>query len=319
MRCSEALVSEPRDESVRSIGRHGYHRIAYRDWGDPAAPAVFCVHGLSRNSRDFDPLARVLAANRRVVCPDLVGRGRSDWLPDPTDYHLIQYNLDMTVLAARIGAESFDWIGTSLGGLMGMALAGIPNSPIRRLVINDVAPEIPTAALRRLALYLGEDRRFPGLGAVETHLRETLAPFGPMTDADWRRMAETSSVATDKGYRLAYDPGIAQNFRRYWLLINANLWRYWDRITCPVLILRGTESDFLTPHLLDRMIRRLPHAEVIEFDGCGSYTDAQCAGSERPGRSVAYSMSLEAPQRTDAVSKKATGAISSHDGRLAWS
>ena len=136
---------EPRDETVRSIGRHGYHRIAYRDWGAPSAPTVFCVHGLSRNSRDFDPLARVLAENHRVVCPDLVGRGRSDWLADPTDYHLLQYNLDLTVLAARIGAENFDWIGTSLGGLMGIALAGIPNSPIRRLVINDVAPEIPAA------------------------------------------------------------------------------------------------------------------------------------------------------------------------------
>ena len=175
----------------------------------------------------------------------------------------------MTVLAARVGAESFDWIGTSLGGLMGIVLAGVPNSPIRRLVINDIAPEVPTAALQRLALYLGADRRFPDLGAVEAHLRETLAPFGPMTDADWRRMAETSVRKTEDGYRLAYDPGIAQNFRRFWLPIHANLWRYWDRITCPVLILRGTRSDFLTQALLDRMVRRLPHAEVIEFDGVG--------------------------------------------------
>jgi pimeloyl-ACP methyl ester carboxylesterase len=264
-----ALVSEPRDQSVRSIGRHGYHRIAFCDWGDPAAPVVFCVHGLSRNSRDFDPLARVLASDRRVVCPDIVGRGRSDWLADPADYNLIQYNLDMTVLAARVGAESFDWIGSSLGGLMGIVLSGVPNSPIRRLVINDIAPEVPTAALQRLALYLGADRRFPDLAAVEAHLRETLAPFGPMTDADWLRMAETSAVETDKSYRLAYDPGIAQNFRRFWLPIHANLWRYWDRITCPVLILRGAESDFLTPLLLDRMLRRLPHAEVIEFEGVG--------------------------------------------------
>lgn len=260
----------PRHATVRSIGRHGFHNIAYLDWGDPAAAEiVFCVHGLSRNSHDFDPLARVLAARRRVICPDLAGRGRSDWLEDPSDYHLLQYNLDLTVLAARIGAESFDWIGTSLGGLMGIALAGIPNSPIRRLVINDVAPEIPAQALRRLALYLGEDRLFPDLEALESHLRESLAPFGPMTDADWRRMAETSSTSTKQGYRLAYDPGIAQNFRRYWLLIHANLWRYWDHIRCPVLILRGTASDFLPPFLLERMLRRLPHAEVIEFEGVG--------------------------------------------------
>jgi pimeloyl-ACP methyl ester carboxylesterase len=269
MTVQHAIVSEPRDESVRSIGRRGYHRIAYRDWGDPTAPTVLCVHGLSRNSHDFDPLARALAVTHRAVCPDLVGRGRSDWLADPADYHLIQYNLDMTVLAARVGAESFDWIGTSLGGLMGIVLAGVPNSPIRRLVINDIAPEVPMTALQRLAIYLGADRRFPDVAAVEVHLRETLAPFGPMTDADWRRMAETSAVATDEGYRLAYDPGIAHNFRRFWLPIHANLWRYWERISCPVLILRGTESDFLSPFLLERMLRRLPHAEVVEFEGVG--------------------------------------------------
>jgi pimeloyl-ACP methyl ester carboxylesterase len=156
-----------------------------------------------------------------------------------------------------------------LGGLMGIVLAGVPNSPIRRLVINDIAPEVPMTALQRLAIYLGADRRFPDVAAVEAHLRETLAPFGPMTEADWRRMAETSAVATEGGYRLAYDPGIAHNFRRFWLPIHANLWRYWERISCPVLILRGTESDFLSPLLLERMVRRLPHAEVVEFEGVG--------------------------------------------------
>lgn len=269
MSVPQRTAPEPRDASVRSIGRHGYHRIAYRDWGDPAAPVVFCAHGLSRNSHDFDPLARRLAAHRRVVCPDLVGRGRSDWLADPADYHLIQYNLDATVVAARVGAESFDWIGTSLGGLMGIVLAGVPNSPIRRLVVNDIAPEVPLSALHRLARYLGAEPRFPDLASVEAHLRETLSPFGPMTDADWRRMAETSAVATDRGYRMAYDPEIAHNFRRFWLPIHTSLWRFWDRITCPVLILRGARSDFLTPPLLDRMLRRLPHAEVIEFEGVG--------------------------------------------------
>jgi len=262
--------TEPIDRHARSIGRHGYHQIAYRDWGDPEAEeTVFCVHGLTRNSRDFDPLARVLARSRRVICPDLVGRGGSDWLSDPTDYHLLQYNLDFTVLEARIGAGSFDWIGTSLGGLMGISLAGIANSPIRRLVVNDIAPEVPFSALRRVTSYMGENYRFPDLAAVETHLRTTLAPFGPMTDADWRRMAETSSVPSEQGYRMAFDPGILRNFRRYWLIVHFNLWRYWEKITCPVLILRGTESDFLTRPLLDRMLRLLPHAEVIEFEGVG--------------------------------------------------
>ncbi|WP_209427916.1 alpha/beta hydrolase [Pararhodobacter sp. SW119] len=259
-----------REAKVRSIGRHGFHNIAYRDWGDLNAPkTAFCVHGLTRNSHDFDPLARRLAVDRRVVCPDLVGRGHSEWLPDPNDYNLLQYNIDLTVLAARVGAERYDWIGTSLGGMMGIAFAGLPNSPIRRLVVNDIAPEVPLSALWRVSEYMREDRRFDNLEEVETHLRATLAPFGPMTDADWRRMARTSSTETEAGFRLAFDPGISKNSRRTWLLVHFNLWRYWDRITCPVLILRGTESDFLTPRLLDRMCRRLPHAEVIEFDGIG--------------------------------------------------
>lgn len=260
----------PRDSHFRSIGRHGYHRIAYRDWGDQeAAETVFCVHGLTRNSHDFDPLARALSPTRRVVCPDLIGRGRSDYLRDPTDYHLLQYNLDFTVLEARIGVEHFDWIGTSLGALMGMSLAGLPNSPIRRLVINDIAPEVPIAALRRVTSHLKGNYRFPDLAAVEAHLRTTLASFGPMPDAEWARLARTSSVETDGGFRMAFDPGILHNFRRYWLVVYFNLWRYWDKITCPVLILRGTDSDFLTRPLLEKMRSRLPHAEVIEFEGIG--------------------------------------------------
>jgi pimeloyl-ACP methyl ester carboxylesterase len=262
--------SSPRESRIRSIGRHGFHHIAYRDWGDEtAARTVFCVHGLTRNNRDFDPLARRLAKDRRVVCPDLVGRGDSDWLADPNDYHLAQYNVDLTVLAGRIGAESFDWVGTSLGAMMGIAFAGVPNSPVRHLVVNDIAPEVPLSALWRVAKYMQEDRRFADLAEVEAHLRETLAPFGPMTDADWRRMARTSATETDSGFRLAFDPGISRNARRTSLLIHFNLWRYWDCITCPVLILRGAESDFLTPALLKRMRRRLPHAEVLEFEGIG--------------------------------------------------
>ena len=265
---TEAELVEPRAGTVRSLSHHGHHRIAYRDWGEPSAPCVFCVHGLTRNSHDFDPLARALAPSRRVVCPDLAGRGQSDWLVNPADYHLLQYNVDAIVLAARIGAERYDWIGNSLGGLMGISLAGVANSPIRRLVVNDIAPEVPTPALLRVTRYM-TGGAFPDLAAVEAHLRATLAPFGPMTDADWRHMAKTSSVRRGDGYHLAFDPAILQNFRRYWLLVHFNLWRYWDRIACPVLILRGTESDFLTPRLLERMLQRLPHAEVLEFSGVG--------------------------------------------------
>lgn len=255
---------------VRCISRHGFHDMAYRHWGDPdAEDRVYCVHGLTRNSHDFDPLAARMATTSHVVCADLAGRGNSDWLHDATDYNLLQYNMDMTVLTSHFGYASIDWIGTSLGGLIGMSLAGMENSPIRRLIVNDIAPEIPHAALRRITRYAGQKRVFDTLDEVEANLRETLAPFGPMTDADWTRMAQTSSIHAADGYHAHHDPDIMQNFRNYFMFMHFNLWKFWDKISCPVLILRGAESDFLTPSLLEKMINRLPHAEYIEFEGVG--------------------------------------------------
>ena len=259
-----------RTGAVRCISRHGFHRVAYRDWGrSNARNRALCVHGLTRNARDFDPLAKRLSETHRVICPDLAGRGDSDWLKDKSDYHLLQYNMDMTVLAAKTGLDGFDWIGTSLGALIGISLAGIENSPIRRLVVNDVAPEIPFAALSRITSYTASNLLFDDLGGVEAHLRQTLASFGPMTDADWVRMARGSVLKAEGGYVMHHDPGIMQNFRRYGMFMHFSLWKYWDRITCPVLILRGTESDFLTQGLLAKMVERLPDAEVVEFPGVG--------------------------------------------------
>ena len=175
----------------------------------------------------------------------------------------------MMVLTASAQFQRYDWIGTSLGGLMGMMLAGIPRSPIRRLVINDVGPTIPTSALRRITAYTGSTDVYETLEEVEVNLRTTLKPFGPMTDENWARMAVHSSASSEDGLRMHHDPGIIQNFRRYALFMYFNLWRYWDRIRCPVLILRGTESDFLPADLLGRMMDRLPHAEAVEFEGIG--------------------------------------------------
>ncbi len=264
------LSDQPKDCSIRSISNHGFHNIAYRDWGDSEHDqTVFCYHGLTRNSHDFDPLASELSKQRRVVCPDIVGRGRSDWMTDAAAYNLNQYNVDAMALANRIGAEEFDWIGSSLGGLMGISWAGHENSPIRKLVVNDIAPVVPFAALRRIALYLGDDPIFRSLDDVEAHMRKNFAPFAPMTDADWARMARNGAVESESGYKLAYDPDIVQNFRRYWLVFHFSLWRYWDQIKCPVLVLRGTESDFLTLSLVKEMKKRLPHMDLIEFEGVG--------------------------------------------------
>lgn len=258
---------------IYSINRRRNHRVAYSDWGDKNADDItFCVHGLTRNRHDFDVLASTLSTgtkNRRVICQDLVGRGDSDWLRDPADYNLLQYNLDFTVLAARTGARQYNYIGTSLGGLMGISLAGLKDSPIRRLVLNDIAPEVPYSAVSRLTQYIGKDPLFADVAAVEAYLRETLAPFGYMSDAHWQHMAHHSSHKTADGYRLSFDKQIVQNFRRYWMFMHVTLWKYWDRIKCPVLILRGVESDFLSRTLAEKMLRRLPGAELVEYEGVG--------------------------------------------------
>lgn len=277
-------AAEPnRCGKIRAISRLGFHRLQYVDWGSEMSPdKVLCVHGLTRNGRDFDKLANRLSESAQVVCPDLVGRGKSDWLEDPGDYHLLQYNMDMAVLAAWVGFDRYDWIGTSLGGLMGIAMAGMRNSPIRRLIINDVAPSIPTRALHRIATYMGQSQFFASMDEAEAHLRETLAPFAPMTDDDWARMAVHSTIVTDKGLMMHHDPGIMVNFRRFALFMHFSLWRYWERITCPVLILRGTESDFLTEDLFDRMLKRLPHAEALQFDGIGHTPTLNAPGQIDP-------------------------------------
>lgn len=257
---------------VLSVSRRGFHRIAYTDWGpEDSRRVVVCLHGLTRQGRDFDPLARTLAdRGYRVVCPDLVGRGRSDWLRDPEEYALPQYAMDMTVLIARLGVEQVDWIGTSLGGLTGMVLAGQANSPVRRLVINDIGPYLPWAALYRIGSYLRDaPRRFDSIEQAEAHLRVVLAPFGDLNDAEWRHLTEHGlDVEPDGRCRVLCDPGIARAFRAG-LFYNLSLWTYWDAIRCPTLVLRGETSDLLLPATASEMTRRGPRAELVEIPGCG--------------------------------------------------
>ena len=240
--------------------------------GGPAdgARTAVCVHGLTRNGRDFDWLARALVgAGYRVACPDVVGRGKSAWLTDPAGYGYPLYLADSAILLAHLGAKSVDWIGTSMGGLMGMMLAAQPGSPIRRLVVNDVGPFIPAAALERIGDYVGGDPHFPDMAAAEAYFRKVAAPFGDLSDAQWRHMAEHSVVpAAVGGYRLAYDPAIGAPFQDS-DIGDVALWELWDLIDCPVLVLRGAESDLLLPETAAEMSRRGPKARVVEIPGCG--------------------------------------------------
>jgi pimeloyl-ACP methyl ester carboxylesterase len=203
-----------------------------------------------------------------VICPDVTGRGRSEWLKDPANYGYPQYMSDMTALIARLGVPQVDWIGTSMGGLIGMFLAAAPNAPIRSLVVNDVGPVLPRAALLRIAEYVGRDDRFPDLAALEAHLRSIHASFGPLTDPQWRHLAQHGHrFHADGRYGLAYDPGIALNVRaavRDW-----DFWASWEGITCPTLVLRGAQSDLLSEGVADAMSKRGPKADLVTFEGIG--------------------------------------------------
>ncbi|HEY6720810.1 MAG TPA: alpha/beta hydrolase [Burkholderiales bacterium] len=293
------MPTEPRLNHFLALGPHGFHRVAYAEWGNPGGQhLVVCVHGLTRNSRDFDELAASLADKGcRVVCMDVVGRGDSDWFEHKEDYGFTQYLSDAASLLARLTApppkipllrrlqgasqgQRIDWVGTSMGGLIGMMLAAKPGSPIRRLVLNDVGPLVPWSALMRLKIAsTGDGARFANLDEVERHLRETSAPFGPLEDKQWRRVAEYSSRRAEGGtYTLASDPAIVGAFRRGGdagiefgsdFLLGIDLWQVWDAVECPTLVLRGAKSDLLLESTVRRMRERGPRVELVEFAGIG--------------------------------------------------
>jgi pimeloyl-ACP methyl ester carboxylesterase len=260
---------EPAPHQFLGLSAAGFHRTIYWEWGrDAAAPVTIAVHGLTRNGRDFDALARVLAERRRVVCPDMAGRGKSDWLPNGALYTYPQYLADCAALMARLSVAKVDWIGTSMGGLIGMTLAAQPLSPIRRLVLNDVGPFVPKAALERLATYVGQDPHFATHHELELHLRRTYAAFGPLTDVEWAHLARHSArLLPDGAYGLAYDPRIGDAFSGP--IADVDLWPLWRQIGCPVLILRGGQSDLLLAETAAEMVRTKPGTELVEFPECG--------------------------------------------------
>ena len=260
-----------REDSFLGLSTGGFHRVAYTEWGDERDDRLaVCVHGLTRNGRDFDELAKALQKKRRIACPDIVGRGRSDWLTDKSQYNFITYCADMTALLARLRGASVDWIGTSMGGQIGMILAAQPSTPIARLVLNDIGPFVPKEAPRRLLAYAGtQPTPFASLADAERYIREIYAPFGKLTDAQWAHLTRHSLREIDGGrYALAYDPGIVEPLKEM-QRADFHIWPLWDRIRCPVLVLRGKESDVLLESTVEEMRRRGPTVEVVEIDGVG--------------------------------------------------
>lgn len=243
-----------RTGEVRFLLNDTFYRMATLEAGDPAAPPVVCVHGLTRNGHDFEPLMQALSDRFLLIAPDLPGRGSSEWLADGALYQPATYVQALAHLLARIGRPVM-WVGTSLGGICGMRIAAARAQPITKLVLNDIGPQIPEPALKRIQDYmLAAPESFADLAAFESHLRVIHAPFGKLSDADWARMARTSAHTRPDG-RLAfhYDPKITDPFRNE-LPKEIDLWAFWKRIKIPVLAIRGEASDLLLPQTLQRMV-----------------------------------------------------------------
>jgi len=256
------------------------HRMAYWEWnatGNPAHPhVVLCVHGLTRQGRDFDVLARALCHRARVICPDVAGRGHSDWLADPMHYQIPQYAADMAVLLAHVQQHSpwhtLDWVGTSMGGLIGMLLC--VQHPVRRLVLNDIGPTLEWDGLARIGQYVGDSSHFATLEQAADALRRSSPGFGPHTRQEWLALSRPMlRPAPQGGFTLHYDPAIAVALQHMTQAdvhaAGEHMWQLYECITAQVLVLRGAQSDVLSPATAQRMQCTSPGARVVEFANVG--------------------------------------------------
>lgn len=263
------------------------HQMAYWSWGDPANPRILmCVHGLSRQGRDFDTLAQALCGHYRVICPDVVGRGHSDWLADPAGYQVFSYVGDMVALVQQLRSEinasepiELDWVGTSMGGLIGLGFSTLPpvvsGARLRRFVMNDVGPRLRLEALLRIGTYLGQPVSFADEQEAADYLWSISSGFGPHTPEQWLALSRPLLRPAPDGQRLVlhYDPEIAAPFRGMTAEAAAGgeaaLWQVYDALTCDVLLLRGRQSDLLDAETARLMTQRGPRAQLIEFEGVG--------------------------------------------------
>jgi pimeloyl-ACP methyl ester carboxylesterase len=266
-------------KTVQCCSPTGLHHMSYKEWGDVANPNILiCAHGVTRVGDDFDVLARALAGDYRVICPDVVGRGRSGRLLNPQLYRIPQYVSDMVTLIARVTAHNdaarVDWFGTSMGGLMGMALASLPGNPIRKLVLNDIGPTLDPAALLRIGDYIGQQLRFPDFEMAARFVREVSVSFGEHSDEQWTKLAsDVLRQEPDGQWVRHYDMGLAQPFMSATpesaKADEAALWAIYDAISCPTLLVRGANSDLLSHATATEMTTRGPRARLVEIPNVG--------------------------------------------------
>lgn len=239
----------------------------FTDWGSPDNPnLVFCVHGLTRHCRDFDELALALSDRYRVIAVDVVGRGLSGWLDDAQHYHYGSYIQQLTAVLSHVNARSVRWVGTSMGGLLGMLMAAAPHTPIVQLVLSDVGPVVPKAALEAIADYLGKAPAFGSFAELERYVRQVHSGFGALSDQQWRHLATHGSYEQGGKWHLHYDPAIATNFTA--IEGDVDLSPAWQQLRCPVLVLRGAQSSLLTAEAAAAMTSH-PRVTLYEFAGVG--------------------------------------------------
>ena len=250
------------------VSLDGNRRLGYLSWGNPqSSETVICVHGLTRNAHDFDALSSILCDKARIISIDVAGRGRSDWLEDPAEYGYPTYCSDAKLLCQALDIESIHWIGTSMGGLIGMFLAAENSGLIKSLVMNDVGPYIPLEALDRIKTYVGSDKTFMNIEDAVDYFKATLFGFGKLTDPQWINLSVHSLVQENGTYRLNYDPRIANNFST--VSNDVSLWDVWKGVNCPTLVIRGSDSDLLTKETWQRMQTGKPLVELMSFSNVG--------------------------------------------------
>lgn len=273
-------MTEYQDKRFPVLAGDRFIDIAYREWGAADNPQVaICVHGLSRNAKDFDDLAAALAKDWRVLAVDMPGRGASDWLDNKALYGYELYERVCAAAIAVSGADTVAWVGTSMGGILGMRLAAMPGHPITRLVLNDIGPFIPAEGRRDNQANFGKDPRFATEAEAIAYVRETRSVFGPYSEAGWQKFGRDTLRQLDDGqWTLHYDPGLASNGP----VSDTNMWALWPRISVPTLTVWGTESKLLTAATVDRMERTGPRTEVYAVPGVG-----HCPGLTEPDQIAA--------------------------------
>ncbi len=287
-------MESPRINYINCMSPAGIHRMAYREWGDPDnGQILLCVHGLSRNGQDFNEVARAMSREYRVVCPDIAGRGASDFLVNPASYVVPQYVSDIMTLLGRLQPKTLDWLGTSMGGLIALAFAAVvgakqkaiatggnTNLPattglsLRKLILNDVGPAIEPASIARIAGYVGVPLQFDSFDDAVMHMKTNAASFGPMSDEQWVDFTRAVIVQKEQGWGQHYDLAIAQAFaglqdENMLKAGEAMLWRAFEALTCPILLIRGERSDLLSSATAQQMQARNRHVQMIEIQGAG--------------------------------------------------